>query len=182
MPGIGSIDWQAMLLPDTPIIEIVIRGSLMYLALFCLLRFVQKRQSSSLSTSDVLVIVLLADAAQNAMADDYQSIPDGVLLVAVIVMWSVGLNWLGYHSRRFAAVLHPPPLELVRDGRPIVEHLRRAADHARGADERAAPAGRARPRGRRGGAARIRRSRSRTTRCSPDGGAGPTRRAGTAAA
>lgn len=137
MLGVESIDWEALLLPDTPLLEIVIRGSVMYLALLALLRFVQRRPSSSMSTTDVLVIVLLADAAQNAMADDYTSLPDGILLVSVIVGWSLVLNWLGYHSRRAEQVLHPPPMELIRDGVPSEPNLRRAADHHGGADERA---------------------------------------------
>ena len=41
----------------------------MYLALYFLLRFVLKRQAGALGVADVLVLVLIADAAQNAMAD-----------------------------------------------------------------------------------------------------------------
>ena len=85
MFDLGAIDWQSLIIPDTPVLEIFIRGTVMYFALFALLRWVQKRPSSSLSTSDVIVIVLLADAAQNGMADDYRSLPDGVILVSVIV-------------------------------------------------------------------------------------------------
>lgn len=125
MPGFDAIDWRGMLLPDTPVLEIVIRGTVMYIGLLLLLRFVQRRPSSSMSTTDVLVIVLLADASQNAMAGDYKSLPDGLLLVAVIVTWSLGLNWLGYHSRRAERLLHPPPTLLVRDGVPDARALRR---------------------------------------------------------
>ena len=64
MLGIDEIDWRLLLLPDTPVLEIVLRGSVMYWGLFLLLRFVHKRQSTSLSTSDVLMIVQRADAAQ----------------------------------------------------------------------------------------------------------------------
>ena len=124
MFGIDQIQWTALLLPDTPIIEILIRGTVMYFALFLLLRFVQKR-SSSMSTADLLVIVVIADAAQNGMAGDYKSLPDGVLLVAVIVLWIVALDWLGYHVPRFARFLHPVPLDLVRDGVPNERNLER---------------------------------------------------------
>ncbi len=52
-----------------------------------------------MSPSDLLIVVLIADAAQNALADDYRSIPDGVLLVAVLVFWAHAVNWLGSISR-----------------------------------------------------------------------------------
>jgi uncharacterized membrane protein YcaP (DUF421 family) len=122
---IGHTDWGALFVPDTPVLEILVRGSLMYFAMFLLLRFVQKRGASSLSTTDLLVIVLLADAAQNGMAGDYTSIADGALLVTVIVLWSVGLNWLGYHSRRIGALIHPVSLVVIQDGVVVEEHLRR---------------------------------------------------------
>lgn len=125
MLGISSIDLQSVFVPDTPVLEIVIRGSVMYLALLALLRWVQRRPSSSMSTTDVLVIVLLADAAQNAMADDYRSLPDGVILVSVIVLWSLFLNWLGYHSRLAERVLHPSPITLIHHGVRNERHLRR---------------------------------------------------------
>ena len=60
--------------------------------MFALLRFVLKREAGTLAITDLLVVVLIADAAQNAMADDYRSVPDGLLLVATIVFWSYALD------------------------------------------------------------------------------------------
>jgi uncharacterized membrane protein YcaP (DUF421 family) len=52
--------------------------------------------------TDLLVIVLIADAAQNGMAGEYRSLTDGLLLVATIVAWSYALNWLAFRFRRGA--------------------------------------------------------------------------------
>lgn len=83
-----DVDWGDLLVPQTSLAEIVIRGTAVYLVIFALLRFVSKRQSGALGMTGLLLVVLIADAAQNAMAADYQSLPDGLLLVAVIVGWS----------------------------------------------------------------------------------------------
>jgi len=111
-----DIDWVRLWMPETPVLEILIRGTAMYLGLFVLLRLVLKRQSGSVGITDLLVVVLLADAAQNGMADDYQSIPDGLLLVATIVGWSYALDWLGYRFPAVQRFLNPPPLLLIKDG------------------------------------------------------------------
>ncbi|MBM4415347.1 MAG: hypothetical protein FJ035_03625 [Chloroflexi bacterium] len=87
-----EIDWSAVLLPDVSPIELAVRGTAMYFALLLLLRFVQKRRESSLGAADLLAVVMLADATQNGMAGEYNSLADGVLLVAVIVLWSAPLN------------------------------------------------------------------------------------------
>lgn len=121
----ADIDWSKTLLPSTSILEIVIRGSITYLALFFLLRTVLKRQAGAVGITDLLVVVLIADAAQNAMADDYTSIPDGLLLVATIVFWSYALDWLGYRYPAMQRWVHSPALLLIRDGRMLRRNMRR---------------------------------------------------------
>ncbi len=49
-------------------LELVARGTMMYLGLVLVLRFVLRRDVGSMSMADVLFIVLIADASQNAMA------------------------------------------------------------------------------------------------------------------
>ncbi len=122
--GIFGVDWGRMLLPDTPVVEIFVRGSLVYLTLFVLLRLVLKREAGAIGISDLLVVVLLADAAQNAMADDYTSLPDGLLLVGTIVFWSYAINWLGFRFRPFERLVRPGPLPLVRNGQLMRRNMR----------------------------------------------------------
>lgn len=116
---VSGIDWAAMLLPQTPLLEIFLRGTLTYLALLVMLRLVLKRESGSLALTDLLVVVLLADAAENAMADDYTSITDGVLLVGTILGWNYALDWLSYHNRTIGRLLRPPKLLLVKGGQML---------------------------------------------------------------
>jgi uncharacterized membrane protein YcaP (DUF421 family) len=51
------------------IAEIVVRGTLMYLGLFVILRFMARRQAGHFGPADLLVIVLIADAAQNGLGN-----------------------------------------------------------------------------------------------------------------
>jgi uncharacterized membrane protein YcaP (DUF421 family) len=118
-----AMDWRSMFALDTPILEIFLRGSLVYLALFILLRVVLKRQAGTVSITDLLLIVLIADASQNAMASEYRSITSGVILVSTLVFWDYALDWLAFHFPRFRALVHSKPLLLVRDGRIIEAHL-----------------------------------------------------------
>lgn len=118
-------DWSKIFLPDTPVLEIVFRGSVMYLALFILLRVVLKRQSGTTGVTDLLVIVLIADAAQNGMAGGYNSIADGVILVVVIISWAYVLDAVAYRWPFAARLIRPAPLLLVRDGKLMRGNMRR---------------------------------------------------------
>ena len=121
----SNIDWGRVFLPETPVLEILVRGTVTYLALFALLRLILKRQPGTLGLSDLLVIVLIADAAQNAMSGEYRSIADGLILVSTIIFWSFALDWLGYRFPRLQAWIRPPPLRLIENGRLLRHNMRK---------------------------------------------------------
>lgn len=118
-----DVQWDKIFKPQTPILEIIARGTAVYLVLFLLLRVVLKREAGTIGITDLLVIVLLADAAQNAMAGGYSAVPDGLLLVGVIVFWAYAIDWLGKHVKRLRPLLHPAALPLIRDGRMLRRNM-----------------------------------------------------------
>ena len=119
-----DMDWKSIFLPDVPLFEIIVRGTVMYIALFILLRIVLKRQAGSLGITDLLLITLLADASQNAMAGEHTSIPDGIVLVATIMFWNFTFDWLSYRSPWFARLIEPTPLPLIKNGRLLRRNMR----------------------------------------------------------
>lgn len=125
MDWFGAVEWDKVLLPDRPLLEIFIRGSIIYLSLFFLLRVILKRQAGTVGISDLLVIVLIADAAQNGMAGDYKSVPDGIALVVTLIFWNYALEWLGFHFPAFDKVISPSPIMLIKNGRMIRKNMRK---------------------------------------------------------
>ncbi|MGH9881724.1 MAG: DUF421 domain-containing protein [Pyrinomonadaceae bacterium] len=120
-----SVNWNEIFIPSKSLTEIILRGSLTYLALFVLIRFVLKRESGAIGTADLLMVVLIADAAQNAMANDYHSVTEGVILVATIIFWNIAIDWLGYHFPALRRIIQPQPLLLVKDGRMYKRNMRK---------------------------------------------------------
>jgi uncharacterized membrane protein YcaP (DUF421 family) len=118
------MDWKSFFTLDVPLLEILLRGSLIYISLFILLRVVLKRQTGSLRMSDLLLITLIADASQNAMAGEYRSFPAGLILVCTILFWSYAFDWLGYRFRWFRKLVEPPPLPLIREGKLLRKNMR----------------------------------------------------------
>jgi uncharacterized membrane protein YcaP (DUF421 family) len=118
-------DWSAVFDPETPVLEIAARGTVTYFTLLFLLRLVSQRQSGGLAISDLLVLVLIADAAQNAMADDYRSVTDGMLLVATVVFWTFAVEWIGYHVPALDVLFKPNPTLLVENGRIREREMRK---------------------------------------------------------
>lgn len=105
--------------------ELVLRGSATYLFLFGLLRFVLRRDAGSLGIADILLVVLIADASQNAMAGEYRTVADGFVLVSTLVAWNWLADWASWRFPAVARVVEPPPVVLVRRGRILGANLRR---------------------------------------------------------
>ena len=102
----------------------VVRGTAMYWFLFILFRAVVRRRVGAVGISDMLLLVIIADAAQNAMAGEYRSVSDGFVLVGTIVAWNQFIDWMTYASPRLQKVLEPPPLLLIRRGKLMRTHMR----------------------------------------------------------
>jgi uncharacterized membrane protein YcaP (DUF421 family) len=119
-----DLDWQGIFSPSVPVLEIIIRGSVVYLVLFALLRLTFKRIGGSIGLGDVLMIALVAAAAQNAIAREHHSVTDGLILIATIAFWSYVLDWLAHHWPAFEKFYHQPPLLLVKNGRFIHRNMR----------------------------------------------------------
>ena len=103
-----EIDWHGMLVPTGSLLELVVRASIMYLLILAGFR-IFRRDAGSLSVSDLLVVVLIADAAQNGMAGEYKALTEGVIVVMTIFAWNYALDWLAYRFRFVHWLLHPPP-------------------------------------------------------------------------
>lgn len=118
------MDWSEIFGLSVSPLELFVRGTAMYFFLFLIFRVVVKRRVGAVGMGDILVLVIVADAAQNGMAGEYRSVTDGCILVATIVGWNIFIDWLTYLSPRLQKILEPPPLLLVDDGRVLRRHLR----------------------------------------------------------
>ncbi|MEO7742968.1 MAG: YetF domain-containing protein [Usitatibacter sp.] len=119
-----DIDWQALFVPSGSLAEIAIRGTVLYLVLFAAFRFLPRRAIGAMGASDLLVLVLIADAVQNGMAGEYRSITEGVLLAAVIIGWATFIDWLDYRFPQWH-LASAEALPIVVDGKLLHANMRR---------------------------------------------------------
>lgn len=125
MDMLASIDWGELFELSLSPIEIIVRGTAMYWFLFLLFRFVIRRDVGAVGIADVLLLVIVADASQNAMAGEYTSVTDGMLLVSVLIGWNYLLDWLSFNFEWFRRMVDPPALPLIKDGRILYRNMRR---------------------------------------------------------
>lgn len=124
MDRVFEVDWIELFRPTHSIAEMIVRGALTYLGLFLILRFLMRRQTGSIGVADILVIVIIADAAQNALSREYRSISEGIVLVITIVLLDYLIDWLSFRFPSLKTVLDRPPVPLVRNGKMLKRQMR----------------------------------------------------------
>ncbi|HEY6124523.1 MAG TPA: YetF domain-containing protein [Steroidobacteraceae bacterium] len=108
-----------------PVLELMLRGTLVYWLLFLIFRFLLRRDVGAVGIADILLLVIVADAAQNAMSGGYDTFAEGAILVSTIVARNWLLDVLAFRFsavRRFAS---PGRLTLIKQGVPQRRNLRR---------------------------------------------------------
>jgi uncharacterized membrane protein YcaP (DUF421 family) len=118
------MDWSEIFGVTVSPLELIVRGSAMYLFLFLIFRVVVRRRVGAVGMADILILVIVADAAQNGMSGEYRTVTEAFILVGTLVGWNMLIDWLTFRFPRLQRVLEPPPLLLIDNGRVLWRHLR----------------------------------------------------------
>ena len=105
--------------------EFVLRAVVVYIVLLALIRVSGKRSMGQFTPFDMLLVVLLGNAVQNALLGEDHSLLGGLLLAAVLVAlnWTIGL--VSSRSRVAERLIEGEPVVLARDGKLFPKVLRR---------------------------------------------------------
>jgi uncharacterized membrane protein YcaP (DUF421 family) len=114
-----------MLDPTNSLLNSVIRGSVVYLALFGALRLFNNRRSGSIGVSDLLLITLASGAVQSSMVGEGRSLTEGAVVAGTIFFWSYVIDWMAFRFPRLRWLVRSQPSVVVRDGRVVPAGLRR---------------------------------------------------------
>src|ERR1043166_10325706 len=97
--------------------DFIIRGVIVYLFLLVLLRMTGKRQIGQMAPFDLVLLLVLSNAVQNAMNGGDNSVIGGMISAVSLVAtnWVVGL--LTYRSKQMEALIEGRPEVLIHNGK-----------------------------------------------------------------
>lgn len=104
----------------------IVRAFVVYLVLVVVFRFSGKRPLAQITAFDLVLLLIISEAIQQAMLGGDQSMTNSLLLVLTLVGLDIGLSLLKQRSPLMSKLLDDKPLILVEDGKPIQERLRKA--------------------------------------------------------
>jgi uncharacterized membrane protein YcaP (DUF421 family) len=106
-------------------LAIVVRAAVIYVALLLGLRLMGKRELGQMTVFDLVVILLIANAVQNAMVGANVSLAGGLVAAGVLLVLNRGVSLLRLHSMGWGRLLEGTPTVLIQEGQFLDPALRK---------------------------------------------------------
>ncbi len=105
--------------------EFILRAVVVYAVVLGMVRLSGKRALGQITAFDVLLIVLLGNAVQNALLGQDSSLGGGLLLAATLISLNYAVGWVTTRSRRLETLIEGEPVLIARDGKLLEAVLKR---------------------------------------------------------
>jgi uncharacterized membrane protein YcaP (DUF421 family) len=109
----------------TGALEIFLRCLLVYAAVVVGLRIAGKRELGQMTVFDLVMILLIANAVQNAMTGPDFSVQGGVLAAFTLLLCNKLVGWARLHNAAWGRFVEGTPSVLIQDGQFVDPHLRK---------------------------------------------------------
>ena len=108
------------------LLDVALRTSVVYLALLVGIRLTGTRQLGQMSAFDLVLLLIIANAVQNAMVGPDTSLAGGLVAAGVLLVWHAVIQRVRLQSKGFNRLLAGEGIMLIHRGEVLGEHIRRA--------------------------------------------------------
>lgn len=108
---------------DRTLLEIVIRTAIIYFAVLIGLRLTGKREVGQMTPFDLVLLILIANAVQNAMTGPDNSVTGGLVAAATLLLLNFLLSHLVFRNRRLRRIVEGTPTILIHNGQMVMKNL-----------------------------------------------------------
>jgi uncharacterized membrane protein YcaP (DUF421 family) len=106
--------------------SVVFRALLVYVLLFIILRMAGKRTLGEMTAFDLVLLLIISEAVQNALLNGDHSITGSMLVVLTLVFTDVMVSLGTNQYRFFDSVINGIPLIILENGKPLRDRMRKA--------------------------------------------------------
>lgn len=110
---------------EKPLWEIVLRGTVAYLAIVVVLRVIPKRHLGSISPNDFIALVIIGGLTTDAIGGGSSSMLDYLLMAVVVIMWSYLIDLWEFRFPSWRRLTRDTPTLVVHMGKPLRANMRR---------------------------------------------------------
>jgi uncharacterized membrane protein YcaP (DUF421 family) len=97
--------------------DIVLRAIFLYVFIVLVLRVLGRRELSSISPGDLVLLMVLGDTIQQGMTQDDYSLTGAVIAVTTLCAMQFAGSYLSFRWPRARRVLEGDPIVIIEDGK-----------------------------------------------------------------
>jgi uncharacterized membrane protein YcaP (DUF421 family) len=105
--------------------DIVLRAIVLYTFVVFVMRVIGRRELSSMTPFDLVLLIILGDAIQQGLTQDDYSLTGAILAIATIAALQVLTSYVSFRSGKARRILEGEPLVLIERGEIVQKNLRR---------------------------------------------------------
>jgi uncharacterized membrane protein YcaP (DUF421 family) len=105
--------------------DIAIRAVTLYVFILLVTRVIGRRELSSLSPLDLILLIVLGDAIQQGLTQDDYSVTGAIIAVSTLASLQVLTSYISFRSQRARKVLEGLPIVLLEDGKLVERNIKR---------------------------------------------------------
>lgn len=107
-----------------PYLNVAVRSLAVYLFMLIAIRISGKKELSQLNTTDVVLILLISNAVQNAMVGSSTSLSTGLMAAGVLFLANFWIKKLMYNNKQIHNLFSSRPEILIHNGILDTENLK----------------------------------------------------------
>lgn len=105
--------------------DIVLRATVIFVALYVLVRLMGKRELGQMTPFELIVLVVIGDLIQQGVTQNDFSLTGAIIAVSTIAFLALVMSWLSYLFPRAERLFEGEPRVILRDGELLADNLRR---------------------------------------------------------
>ncbi|WP_207428869.1 DUF421 domain-containing protein [Pedobacter sp. SYSU D00535] len=106
--------------------SIVVRSAVIYFFVFLILRMGGKRTLGEMTTFDLVLLLIISEATQQALIDDDHSITGAMLAISTLVFIDIMISLIGNKYKKVDDLINGVPLIILKDGEPYMDRLKKS--------------------------------------------------------
>jgi uncharacterized membrane protein YcaP (DUF421 family) len=106
--------------------DTVLRAAAVYIVVLLVLRLAGRRTVAEMTPFDLVLLLIIGDATQQALLGDDFSLTTAFLVVATLIVLDILLSLLKERFASLAKLIDGVPMVIVENGQPLRERMRRA--------------------------------------------------------
>lgn len=108
---------------DETLLQIILRSSIIYIVVLIGIRLTGKREVGQMTPFDLVLLLLIANAVQNAMTGPDTSVTGGLVAAGTLLVLNRAVGYIVWRNKKVRRVVEGTPTVLIHSGKIVERNI-----------------------------------------------------------